>query len=130
MTSDVIHDDESVIYIDGLRRGVLRIRRCMKCGHLGPPPDAVCRQCHCPSVTWIDSAGRGRVIAGIVDHQLSAGSHVLALIELDEGPWVLAEVSSARTAPPRGTPVTLRVHRADSADCEPILAFVPSKNCC
>ena len=123
MSSTPAVRDESDCYLDGLTGGVLRIRECSDCGHLGPPAAATCRRCFSTNLRWIDSAGVGIVVAAIVDHRVPDGPRVLVLVELDEGPWIMAQLLDTQSAPPSDTLVHLHVRTSEAAEADPVPAF-------
>ena len=84
-------------YWAAARERQLVIQRC-ECGRLAHPPVASCPRCHGSHFTWSQMSGRGSVYAFTVVHHsvhpVTAGAipYVLVLVELDEGPRILANL--------------------------------------
>jgi hypothetical protein len=90
---DVVRDDASVEFFDGCARGVLVIKRCDACGHFLRPDATLCTDCHTPGPSWVDAAGTATVVSWIVTQPTpDASPNVVALVELDEGPWLHARL--------------------------------------
>ena len=91
--SDVSRD-----YWEGLAAGELRLQRCVQCSAYQHPPESFCR--FCPSTELAAEAvpGRGSVYSFVVVHQRYHAAFAdrlpynVAVIELDEGPRMLAGV--------------------------------------
>ncbi|MFI7190220.1 Zn-ribbon domain-containing OB-fold protein [Nocardia nova] len=71
---------------------ILLIRRCAKCDKLFAPLTAGCSSCASDDLEWVPSSGNGSVVSWrVVDradaHGVLAPS-TIAIVELDEGPWV------------------------------------------
>ncbi len=87
---------DSAFFWEGLAQGVLRVRRCLGCGALSHPPEPMCSTCQ--SLDWepIDLSGRGRIYSYVVAHHPPIPPfrypHPIALVELEEGPRVVAEL--------------------------------------
>ena len=80
----------------GCREGVLRVQRCEDCGHLVFVPRPMCPSCQHTELTWVDSAGQGRVYSFTVVHRAPSPSfevpYVVAIIELEEGWHMLSNI--------------------------------------
>jgi uncharacterized protein len=73
----------------------LLLQRCTACTAAYFPPQPTCPRCAGTSVTSFAAAGGGRVYSSIVSHLSPLGfspPYVLAVIELDEGPRLLAPI--------------------------------------
>lgn len=92
---------------DGCREGELRLQRCA-CGHLRYPISTVCPRCLSTGYTWEAMSGRGRIFSFAVfrhayhDAWRDRIPYAVAIVELDEGPRLIADVAV-------GDPATLRV---------------------
>lgn len=112
-------DERSAPFFDAAARDVLLIKRCARCGRWLDPGAAGCAGCGDTDPRWAPAAGRGRLISWAV---LPAGKPgaagpatapeapaVLALVELDEGPWLRTRLEGAGEAggpaPRAGLPV-------------------------
>lgn len=89
---------DSKIYWDAAREQRLVIRRCKACGELHFMPRYLCPSCWSDDLEWIDAAGTGRVHSFSVIRRASDPAfasrvpYVIALIELDEGPRMMANI--------------------------------------
>jgi uncharacterized protein len=124
-------DDRSTPFFAAAARDVLLIKRCADCDRWLDPGATGCPGCGAADPRWEQAAGRGRLISWAVlpaakpdsadppdrSGALDAPS-VLALVELDEGPWLrtrLERIGATGTAGLRpGLPVTAHfVHPAE-----------------
>lgn len=55
-------------YLDGLRAGRLRGRRCARCERVVIPPRAFCEQCFAPTIEWVDLPDTGTIQTFAVCH--------------------------------------------------------------
>lgn len=86
----------SVAYWEGCRRGELRYQRCAACEALQTNPVTRCWRCHRPDPEWVTATGRGTLYSWTVvwrpQHPAFEVPYAPAVVELDEGPRVLAAV--------------------------------------
>jgi uncharacterized OB-fold protein len=92
---DVVRDEASAPFFDGTARGVLVIKQCDACGHHLRPDASVCSRCHTPDPSWVDAVGTGTLVTWIVVPD--EPPRVVALVELDEGPWLHARLVDVET---------------------------------
>jgi hypothetical protein len=112
-------DAPSAAWFDGLAEGHLLIKRCGLCGHCSRPDTTACPECHSADLEWTRAAGAGTVVCVIIDR--GTGEPVtLAVVELDEGPWLHVRLSGVSRAS-AGTRVSLSVQFSE--DSEPIPVF-------
>jgi uncharacterized OB-fold protein len=84
-------------YWDALRRGELLLQRC-GCGHVQHYPRRRCTRCLSAQLGWVRSTGTGTVAASTTVHRAPLAElrplvpYVIALIDLDEGVRVMANV--------------------------------------
>ncbi|QEN16395.1 Zn-ribbon domain-containing OB-fold protein [Mycolicibacterium sp. ELW1] len=77
--------------------GKLLLQRCADCGLAGYYPRYVCANCHHTNLAYIEASGRGSIYShtvttrGILEYA-DAGSYVLAMVELNEGPKMLTNI--------------------------------------
>lgn len=89
---------DSQTYWNAAREGRLVIRKCNTCGQLHFMPRYLCPACWSDNLDWIDAAGTGRVHSFSVIRRASDPAfasrvpYVVALIELDEGPRMMANI--------------------------------------
>ncbi len=89
---------ETQPYWDGCRSGELRLQRCAACEHVQFPPRRFCASCLTADLRWESASGRGRIRTfSVVRHPISLAfaaevPYVVALVELDEGPTIMAGI--------------------------------------
>lgn len=85
-------------HLDGLAAGELRLQRCKQCDAYQYPPESFCYHCPSTDLEWQAVEGNGTVYSFIVVHQRYHPAfsdrlpYNVAIIELDEGPRMLANV--------------------------------------
>ncbi len=89
---------ESRPFWEGCRRGVLMLCLCRACARLCFSPVGRCPACQSTDVQWSEASGRGSLYSYVIAHghgQAAPGSppEVIAVVELEEGPRVMAELS-------------------------------------
>ena len=83
---------------DGCREGELRLQRCT-CGHLRYPIATVCPRCLSTGYTWEAVSGLGRIFSfAVFRHAYNEAwrdriPYAVAIVELDEGPRLIADVA-------------------------------------
>ena len=120
-TPRATRDDDSAAWFDALTEGVLTIRRCEHCGHYGRPDTQSCSNCQSHRLEWVPASGRGSVVSTITGHD-GDRAVALALVELDEGPWLSVRLT---VACPAGAVVLLAVEHLSDGDGEPLPIFRP-----
>ena len=109
---------------------LLILRRCRDCGKVFAPPAERCVACMSRSFGGVAVSGAGsivcwRMLACPVRDRAEPVLRAVAIVELDEGPWVYAVIDGklpAATA--RHVPVRFR--RPASGDDFPVFSVVPS----
>ncbi len=85
-----VRDDETAEFLDAAARGQFLVKRCHH-GHFSEPAAAACTTCQSAELSWTPSSGRARLVSWAVTHGTGADGEqvrqVLAIGELDEGPW-------------------------------------------
>lgn len=103
-------------------RGQLRLQRCRACGRFVYPPAPVCARCWSEDLAWVPVGGRGRVVSWTRFHRTYfpelPAPYVVAAVELDEGPIVVADTRPADWCPRIGQWVRLVF---DTGSAEPTL---------
>lgn len=102
-------------YWEAARDGRLVIQRCDSCGASWHPPLPACPRCHGTGLGWRDVCGDGTVYScTVVRHATHVAladkiPYVIAIVELAEGPRVVANVTGCPPEDVRvGMPVRLR----------------------
>src|SRR5262245_45111311 len=96
---------EAKPYWEGAREGKLMLPRCRDCGKPHFYPRVVCPFCHSSNLEWMQASGRGKLFSFEIAHQILNKSFkvkppvVLAMIELDEGPRMLANLVNVAADP-------------------------------
>lgn len=87
---------ETRAYWNGAREGRLFVQRCVDCGRHQFYPRPFCTACLSERVDWVEAAGSGCVvtftICRIAAHPALTAPYAVALIELDEGVRLLANL--------------------------------------
>ena len=110
---------DTAFFWDGMAAGELRIQRCGDCGTLRHPPGPLCMACGSPNPGYLVAAGTGEVFSYVVHHHPPVPGKklplVIALVQLDEGVRVLAEMTGVTPDQVRiGMPVRIDFLRIDS----------------
>lgn len=97
----------------------LSLQCCNSCGHLRYPPGPVCPRCLSEDYDWTPVKGTGRLVSWVTFHRQYFPAlptpYLVAAVELDEGPILLANLLDADAANLRaGLPV--RVDYQDVSD--------------
>ena len=98
-------DDRSAPFFEAAARDVLLIKRCARCDRWLDPGATGCPGCGDTDPRWEPAAGRGRLVSWAVlpagkrgpadPPQAPVAPSVLALVELDEGPWLRTRLEGA-----------------------------------
>lgn len=97
----VARDDASVGFFDAAARGELAVRRCAECSSVLGPEARTCPTCGSAELDSLAVSGWGSLVSWAVVHQAplpmlaDAVPYVTALVELDEGPWLLMRLAGA-----------------------------------
>jgi hypothetical protein len=82
-------------YQEGLEQGKFLGLKCKRCNAVTFPPMAVCRECSGTDCTVAEMKGEGTLKTFTVIRVAPEGMrppYVVAMAELDEGPWVLGNL--------------------------------------
>jgi uncharacterized OB-fold protein len=88
-------------YWDGLREHRLLMQRCATCQQLQFYPRSGCRHCGGTDLSWEQVSGTGRIYSYTIIHRAPFEAfaadvpYVYAIIQLDEGPRVVATVETS-----------------------------------
>ena len=109
---------DTKFFWDGMSAGELRIQHCGACGALRHPPGPMCPRCGSADPGYVRAAGTGTVFSYVVHHHPPVPGKqlplVIALVELDEGVRLLAEMPGVAPAQVRiGMPVQIDYLRID-----------------
>jgi uncharacterized protein len=129
-------DDRSAPFFAAAARDVLLIKRCAGCDRWLDPGAAGCPQCGAADPRWEQAAGRGRLVSWAVlpagkaePAQAPDAPGVLALVELDEGPWLRTRLEGTGATGTAGLGPGLRVtaHFVHPAEGESYPVFRPGE---
>jgi len=101
-------------YWDALRQGHLVVQRCAN-GHAWLPARKHCPACLSADVRWERASGRGRIVSWVVYHQAYHPAfegrlpYNVALVQLDEGPRLLTNITDPNDALSADAAVELNV---------------------
>ncbi len=94
----VARDSGSGEFFDAAGRGELLVQRCGSCSTVHGPEIRTCWSCGGVDLGQTIVSGLGRLVSWVVVHQApipvlrGAVPYVSAVVELDEGPWLLARL--------------------------------------
>lgn len=94
----VRRDDASASFFDAASSGALLVRRCVDSGDVLGPQVRTCHVCGSTRLEPFVVSGRASLVTWAVVHQAplpalaGAVPYVCAVVELDEGPWLLARL--------------------------------------
>jgi acetyl-CoA acetyltransferase/uncharacterized OB-fold protein len=96
-------DERSAPFFDAAAADRLLIRRCAKCGRWLAPEAGGCYGCDGEDPGWAAASGHGTLVSWAVLHPRGSppgqpARTVLALVELDEGPWLHTGLTSTSPA--------------------------------
>jgi uncharacterized OB-fold protein len=126
----VRRDADTAQFLDGTSLGEFRLRRCPD-GHWSEPAAQVCSTCGSVDLDWAAASGLGTLISWVVTHgRADAGRPpplaVLAIVELDEGPWWWTRVEGIEPdAVTAGMRLRAHFERADD-EHEAVPVFSPA----
>ena len=89
---------DSKPYWDAARQGRLILKACPACRKPHFPPRHLCPACWTPATEWINSSGNGCVYSFTIMRRAplpefaTRAPYVVALIDLDEGPRMMANI--------------------------------------
>lgn len=120
----VQRDAATAEFLAGTARGELLLRHCAACGAVSRPQAQSCEQCQSADLTWARACGQGTVVSWSVVHGRAADGGppprtVVAIVELDEGPWLHAQLADADPVS-GGLRVTACFERAEGGEAIPV----------
>jgi len=96
----VRRDGETAAFFDAAARGALLIRRCAGCATAAEPQAVTCPACGSAELRPEEASGGATLISWTVSHPRPTGDGssppaILAIGQLDEGPWWWAKLVGA-----------------------------------
>lgn len=90
---------DNAYFFEGTASRELRIQQCNQCGMLRHPPGPACPECGAFDRGYVVAKGEGTVFSYLVHHAPQVPGKqlplVIALVDLDEGVRMVAEVTGA-----------------------------------
>jgi len=128
MSAIAIRDERSAAFFDALAEGRLLLKRCAPHGHLSAAEVMFCAECGSADLAWSESQGLGEVVSWTAihsrpdEHGRTTITRVVGVVELVEGPWLLAPLLVDPATLSIGDPVILQPLGGEG-EGEPIPAF-------
>jgi uncharacterized protein len=125
----VARDEATSEFFDGTVAGVYLIRRCMPHGHASKPQATQCYVCASPDLRWDPASGQAKLVSWAVVPGKPSGPDdespeptVVAIGELEEGPWMWARLVGADPAELRdGMALRIAFERPPGSEAIPVL---------
>jgi hypothetical protein len=88
-------------YNENLRQGRLSGLKCGGCGEISAQPRLVCAKCGGQDLTAVELKGGGTIQTFTVNYVAAEGReseapYIVAIVELDEGPWVMGNIAGLK----------------------------------
>lgn len=127
----IARDDESAEFFDATSENTLVIQQCTKCSHLQyplpfAPSTARCRNCSHTDLSWQPVSGEGHLISWTHLHRkpnndgTPAPVTTVAIIELNEGPWIHTQLSAVPESLHAGDRMHVTFDRAEGGEAIPL----------
>ena len=105
-------------YNEALKENKLLGLKCQECGTVTVPPKMVCRKCTSPNMEVVELTGKGKIQTFTTCNVAPEGRedevpYVILLVELDEGPWIMGNLTGID---PKTTTVELIGKRVKMGD--------------
>jgi uncharacterized protein len=121
-------DETTAAFFDGTAHGQFLIRRCVPFGHASRPQARLCRVCGRSDLRWEPASGRARLVSWAVvpvrrrqPDEPPGEPTVVAVAELDEGPWWWSQVVGADPASlAAGMRLRVVYQRAEGGEAVPV----------
>ena len=126
MAVGVIRRDQlSAPFFEGTAAGELRVRSCDRCGHRSIPQSRQCPACRSTGLSWWAASGRATVVSWAVVHGRpgpdgSPSRTVVGLVELEEGPWLHAQIDVDPDAVAAGQALRVRFDTPEGGEAIPV----------
>ena len=93
---------ETEHFWDGTRLGELRLQRCDDCQQVYFPPRPFCPSCASREVSVFNASGRALLYSYVINHRPHPafdGPYSIAVVQLEEGPRMMANVINVEQTP-------------------------------
>jgi len=106
-------------YNEALKGNKLLGLKCQECGTVTVPPKMVCRQCAGPNMEVVELKGKGKIQTFTTCNVAPEGRedevpYIILLVELDEGPWIMGNLTGIDPATATVELIGKRVKMGDS----------------
>jgi uncharacterized OB-fold protein len=105
-------------FFDGAAEERLVIRRCEPCGRWYSPDAGDCAECG-GDLTWARAGGGAVLVSWTVAHMPDGRTAPLALVELDEGPWMYTRLDGV-PEPRENLPLRASFVHPDEGESYPV----------
>jgi hypothetical protein len=107
-------------YNENLRQGRLSGLKCGGCGEVSAQPRLVCARCGGADFEVIELTGGGTVQTFTVNYVAAEGReseapYIVAIVEMDEGPWVMGNITGLKPEQATMDIMGRKVHMEGSA---------------
>lgn len=84
-------------YAKGLTKGKLLGLKCNSCGNITVPPKMTCQECGGTDLDIVELSKMGKIVTFTVVNVAPEGRqnevpYIIALVKLDEGPWIMGNL--------------------------------------
>jgi uncharacterized protein len=85
-------------YLAALKENKLLGLKCKECGFITTPPRLSCRKCAGQDSDIVELSGRGKIVTFTSVYVATQSRHgktpyIVVMVELDEGPWIMGNLS-------------------------------------
>lgn len=89
-------------YNKALKQDKLMGLKCNDCGNITCPPMMVCAECASTNLEIVQLSGNGKIVTFTTSYIAAEGRenetpYTIAMVELDEGPWIMGNLVSMDT---------------------------------
>jgi uncharacterized OB-fold protein len=125
----VARDEATAEFFDGTAAGVYLIKRCAPHGHASKAQSTVCSMCASEDLRWDEASGRAKLASwAVIPGKPSEPDGtppeptVVAIGELEEGPWIWAQLRRVDPADVRdGMALRIDFERPPGSEAIPVL---------
>jgi len=133
----MLRDDETAPFFEAAGRGQLVVQQCAQCGHRQfpapfTPGTTRCHTCLSPDLSWQPVRGAGSLVSWTVLRGrpaldgAAAPATVVAVVELEEGPWVHTQLRGVGDGADLAAGLALQVTFEQPDGGEPLPVFLPA----
>jgi uncharacterized protein len=102
-------------YLTALTENRLLGLKCRECGFITAPPRLACRKCGSHETDNVELGGKGKIVTFTVVHlppenRRGQPPYLVVMVELDEGPWIMGNLSGLDPAKATLELIGRRIH--------------------